>query len=179
MTTKEHSNDAWREIVGRVAAAELTLSSADDKRRLAESAYFDASRRLKVARSARNDLIVDDQRCTADVAKVAGVTRARCAQIRLSSTRDPMSRCISDQEWSDSVEQVNSALKTLNATKAALTSANLEYSLAIGAVQRSKDERDEMILSDPRGDVIVSGLAGISRSWCAQIRAAHRAGMAA
>lgn len=173
MEAKQHSLDSWKRAVAKVLAAEMALSSADETRRMADLEYCSSRRELKKLRDQRNELIIADSRNTVEVALLASLTRGRCAQIRLETDRG-RSAVITEDQWKAAVEKCSAANAHMALARRERDSANLAYSLAVGALQRAKDGRDEMIVSDPRGDVEVSGYAGISRSWCSQIRSAYR-----
>ena len=171
-----YSEKDWKKVVGKVMAAEQALSEADNARRLAQHEWARITRALKGVRDRRDTLIIESRDDNQLVSAKAGVTRERCAQIRAARPDHPRarSRVVDDSEWGGIVDSVNLGNSQLRDARNVRDQRNLAYSLAIAKVQQAKNERDEMIIADTGGDTVVAGLAGISRSWCATIRSAHR-----
>ena len=81
----EYPQGAWRAVTDAIDAAEAAVRAARRVKAAADAAYDEAIAEHAAARIPRDRMIATDTRASAQVGRLAGIGRARAAQIRLNA----------------------------------------------------------------------------------------------
>lgn len=78
----DHSDKEWEYIIKRIRDAEKLVEEAREAKRLADVEYGRTTAAAAALLEIRDRMIITDPRSSAELGRLLGVTRTRCAQIR-------------------------------------------------------------------------------------------------
>jgi hypothetical protein len=80
----EYPDELWRKVTATIDAAEVEVIRARTAKRAADAAYEMAMTQREAVQVPRDRMIATDRRTPAQLGRLAGIGRARCAQIRIA-----------------------------------------------------------------------------------------------